>query len=302
MGKPVALSRREIDSIPKAPKRPLVPPGIGCIIILILLGVLPIIALAWHPIKWRILLSRLESEDESTALAAIDEMREYPAYEHLKVFFRVWSTTPSRTVAKNVEPDLSRGLPKYEFGLGKKYFLSLVLKDEHESFAQEVEAAYRTGNGDQRRRALFSLYIFRGRKIEDTLFRALDDEAMQVRFVARLCLVDIGTYEMLEEVLESLRGEEHAVIELARSSILGRNYGQFFPLLVAKLGAKAAEDREKAIELLKILTGTTLGFKAADPSEKRKAAIEKWEKYIEKPNEKSTLLEGQTGMSAPPKK
>ncbi|TET37744.1 MAG: hypothetical protein E3J72_05075 [Planctomycetota bacterium] len=284
----MALLKSEIDSIPKAPKRFIVPPGVGCIITLILLGVLPILALVWHPVKWRILLSRLESKDESTVLAAIDEMREYPAYEHIKVFYRIWSTTPSRTVAKNVESDLSRGLPKYELGLGKKYFLSLVLEDERESFAQEVEAVYRTGNDDQRRRALFTLYVFRGRALEDTLFRALDDQAMQVRFVARLCLVDIGTYEVLEEVLLSLRGEEHAVIELARDSILGRNYGEFFPLLVAKLGAKAGEDREKAIELLKILTGTTLGFKAADPPEKRKAAIEKWKKYIGKPIEKST--------------
>ncbi|MHC4663614.1 MAG: HEAT repeat domain-containing protein [Planctomycetota bacterium] len=262
-------------------KKMLLSPKVGCVVMILFVFVLPIVVLSWYPLRWRILLSRLDDGDENACLATIRDMREYPAKNILPVFFRTWATTGSKRIAQEVEPDLMRPLKSLTKGLGQEYFLAIIPEEEREDFAASVELLYGTGNPDQRRRALFTFYILRGGYAEETLLTALEDESMPVRHVARLCLTDIGDYELLEKVLESLRAEKAEVIQYSRIAVLGRGFEQMLPFLVSKLGAKAAVDRQHAIEMLQMLTGKTLGFRADDPPEVRETAIRKWREFIE---------------------
>ena len=264
----------------------LISPKAGCVIMILCLFVIPVLVLSWYPIKWRMLLSRLDDENETVVLDALKDMRQYPAKDMLPVFFRLWAATPSRNIAGEIESDLMRAIPFSHGGLGTEYFLPMIAEPERDDFAKRLSRAFETGNDDQRRRALYVLYILRGSYIEDMLLEALKDESMPVRHVARLCLTEIGDYELLESVLESLREEGADVINYSRVAVLGSGFDMMLPLLVTRLGAKAAVDREKAIELLKILTRETLGYRADDPPDARAEAAAKWREYIEERRKK----------------
>ena len=109
---------------------------------------------------------------------------------------------------------------------------------------------------------------------------AFEDRSERVREYFCECLYDVGGERELEYLVKLLTDKAHRVRHAASERLYLLGEERHVAVLVEGLSSEEGEVREDAIERLREAVGRDFGFRSTDPPGLRRAAVEKWQRWL----------------------